>query len=250
MQAVVARDLEPRRAGPRDELFAARTCRVEPESHVALGEVLNMCDLQRLRVEPKEMVRARTCGGAADTPRRENLHLNARCDEEWWVELADECEERGTYAKLSRWLYLMRKAAWAWEDDNALKLTLHRSRRCRTALATFFHPETQVTVVGHGDDFTCAGTELGLGKIRPKLWYDVKRRGFLGSGEQNVSTFESWARTLGCTERGLECEAGDEHRQVWLRGLGSNEESQTVQPVAMRVEKPHLGGGRGGLGSR
>ena len=36
-----------------------------------------------------------------------NVHLNARCDEEWWVELADECEERGTYAKLSRWLYLV-----------------------------------------------------------------------------------------------------------------------------------------------
>ena len=121
------------------------------------------------------------------------VHLNARCDEEWWVELADECEERGTYAKLSRWLYLVRKAAWAWEDDNALKLTLHRSRRCRTAPAAFFHPETQVTVVWHGDDFTCAGTKSGLGK---------------------------------------------------------NEESQTVQPAAMRVEKPHLGGGRGGLGSR
>ena len=112
------------------------------------------------------------------------VHLNARCDEEWCFELADECEERGTYAKLSRWLYLVRKAAWAWEDDNARKLTLHRSRRCRTAPATFFHPETQVTVVGHGDYFTCAGTESGLSKIRPKLceWYDVKRRGILGSG--------------------------------------------------------------------
>ena len=47
------------------------------------------------------------------------VHLNARCDEKWWVELADECEERGTHAKLSRWLYIMRKAAWAWEDDKA-----------------------------------------------------------------------------------------------------------------------------------
>ena len=47
-----------------------------------------------------------------------------------------------------------------------------------------------MTVVGHGDDFTCAGTESGFGKIRPKLceWCDDKRRGILGSGEQNGST--------------------------------------------------------------
>ena len=38
-------------------------------------------------------------------------HLNARCDEEERVELPDELEEQGRYAKLRRWRYRIKKAA-------------------------------------------------------------------------------------------------------------------------------------------
>ena len=38
-------------------------------------------------------------------------HLNARCEEEEWVELPRECWKWGRYARLKRWLYGMRKAA-------------------------------------------------------------------------------------------------------------------------------------------
>ena len=47
--------------------------------------------------------------------------LNAKCDEEVWVELPDEFKKIGRYAKLKRWLYGMRKAASGWEDDCAKK---------------------------------------------------------------------------------------------------------------------------------
>ena len=40
-------------------------------------------------------------------------HHNARCHEEERVELQDELEEQGRYAKLRRWLYRIKKAASA-----------------------------------------------------------------------------------------------------------------------------------------
>ena len=64
-------------------------------------------------------------------------HLNAKCDEEEWVELPDEFKKFGWYAKLKRWLYGMRMAASEWEDDYARRLvkdvfTIPR-RRCESS---------------------------------------------------------------------------------------------------------------------
>ena len=80
-------------------------------------------------------------------------HLNAKCDEEEWVELPDEFKKFGRYAKLKRWLYGMRKAASGWEDDYARRLVEDGFRRGRAASTIFYHPKTQVRVVVHGDRF-------------------------------------------------------------------------------------------------
>ena len=55
-------------------------------------------------------------------------HLNALCEEEEWVELPEEFWEHGKYARLTRWLYGMRKAAASWEEDYAGGLWLMDSR--------------------------------------------------------------------------------------------------------------------------
>ena len=55
-----------------------------------------------------------------------------------------------------------------------------------TSASTIFdHPKPHVRVVVHGDDVTFAATESALRNVRPKMceWYDVKVRGFLGSGK-------------------------------------------------------------------
>ena len=49
-------------------------------------------------------------------------HLNARSEEEAWVELPEEFREWGRYARLRRWLSGMCKAAIGWEGDYAQKL--------------------------------------------------------------------------------------------------------------------------------
>ena len=83
----------------------------------------------------------------------------------------------------------------------------------------------------HGDDFTFAGTEPELKKIRAKMceWYDVQVRGVLGSGKRDAREIEILSRKLTWTEEGLEYEGSDKHRQPFLEGLGQNEESNSVR---------------------
>ena len=64
-------------------------------------------------------------------------HLNAKCDEDEWVELPDEFEKFGRHAKLKRWLYGMRMAAsglpenwWTTGFDKAEQIRRHSTRRC------------------------------------------------------------------------------------------------------------------------
>ena len=91
----------------------------------------------------------------------------------------------------------------------------------------------------HGDDFTFAGTEPELKKIRAKMceWYDVQVRGVLGSGKRDVREIEILGRTLTWTEEGLVYECSDKHRQAFLEGLGLNEESKAVNSAAMKPEE-------------
>ena len=70
--------------------------------------------------------------------------------------------------QIEEMVYGMRKAASGWEDDYARRLVKDGFRRGRAAPTIFYHPKTQVRVVVHGDDFTFAGTEPELKKIRAK----------------------------------------------------------------------------------
>ena len=91
----------------------------------------------------------------------------------------------------------------------------------------------------HGDDFTFDGTEPELKRIQAKMheWYDVKNRGFLGSGKRGVHDIEILVRSLTCTEEGLEHEGSDQHRQALLEGLSLNEESKAVNSGAVKPEE-------------
>ena len=87
---LVARDFTPRREGPRDDLFAAMPRLEATEALFAL--VASVGD--RRREQGLAVVKVII----ADVKK---AHLNARCDEEEWVELPDEFEEHEKYATLN-----------------------------------------------------------------------------------------------------------------------------------------------------
>ena len=115
-------------------------------------------------------------------------HLNAKCDEEEWVELPEEFEKYGIYATLRRWLYGMRKAASGWEEDYADKLVKDGFVRGKSAPTVFWNRSTGVKLVVHGDDFTFSGTRKELENMRRRMgeWYDIKDRGLMGSGKDEI----------------------------------------------------------------
>ena len=225
---LVARDFKPKHEGPRDDLFAAMPPLEAKKALFAFVAGMR----EKRRAQGHDEVKLMFVDG-------KKAHLNAKCDEEEWVELPDEFKKFGRYAKLKRWLYGMRKAASGWEDDYARRLVEDGFRRGRAASTIFYHPKTQVRVVVHGDDFTFAGTESELKRIQAKMheWYDVKVRGVLGSGKRDVHEIEILGRNLTWTEEGLEYEGSDKHRQALLEGLGLNEESKAVNSAAVKPEE-------------
>ncbi len=109
-------------------------------------------------------------------------HLNEKVLEDEWAHVALPTEAGGGVARLRRWLYGMRPAARAWEEDYAAKLLAAGFRRGVSAPTVFWHPLTDVSIVVHGDGVMALGleTELRALEAEVKSWYKVKTRRMLG----------------------------------------------------------------------
>ena len=225
---LVARDFKVKNERNRDDLFAA----MPP-------------------LEAKKML-FRMTAGVRGWRRRNNkeevklmfidvkkAHLNARCDEEEWVELPEEFWEWGRYAKLKRWLYGMRKAASGWEEDFAENFKKEGFRRGRGAPTVFFNKDSGVRVVVHGDDFTVSGVKKGLEHLRDKMaeWYEIKDRGIMGSGRGEIREVKILGRTVRWTDEGIEYEADEKHRKELMKRTGLMEDSKAVVGPAVKDGK-------------
>ena len=223
----VAHNFKPTREGPRDDLFATMPPLEAKRALFAYVAGVRDGGRQRGQAEVKLMF--------VDVKK---ANLNAKCEEEVWVELPSEFEKFGKYAKVMFGKYGMRKAASGWEDDCAQRLVSHGFQRGKAASRIFYHPETQVRVVVYGDDFTFPGTDPELRRIETQMceWCDAMVRGILGNGKRDVREIEILGRGLSWTEGALEHEASDKHRQALREGLGLNEESKTVSSAAVQPE--------------
>jgi len=234
---LVARDFKPKREGPRDDLFAAMPPLEVKKALFALiaGERgrrrrRGMDEMKLMYIDVKK------------------AHLNAKCDEEEWVELPREFWEWGRYAKLKRWLYGMRKAASGWEDDYANKLIGEGFIRGVGASTVFYNPVTEVRVVVHGDDFTFAGTKKELMRMHKKMeeWYDVKLRGVMGSAGDEVKEITILGRTVRWTTEGIEYEADGRHREELMKECGLKEDSKSLNCPPRAEERSRMEERRGG----
>lgn len=106
-------------------------------------------------------------------------HLNAVCEDDVYIVLLEECGTDGSCGKLNYWLYGFRKAAKAWKDHYANKLEEVGFQRGEAYRVAFYHPERDVSLAGHDDDFTFCGVgeELQWIKELMRKWFDIKDRG-------------------------------------------------------------------------
>ena len=107
----------------------------------------------------------------------------------------------------------------------------------------FYNAKTGVRAVVHGDDFTFAGTRRELEGIRRRMreWYEVKDRGIMGSGGDEIQEVEILGRSVRWTEDGIEYEGDGRHRQALMKEEGFGRESNAVGCPTEKVEGKWMG---------
>lgn len=103
-------------------------------------------------------------------------HLNGEVTEGEYEYIALPNEAGGGVGRLKRWLYGMRPAASAWEDDYTAMMKEAGFDRGRAAPTAYFNRETGVRVAVWGDDSTFLGRERHLREMAKRMaqWYDIK----------------------------------------------------------------------------
>ena len=185
---------------------------------------------------PLEAIRMLISRAATNTPSRvrrklmfidaKRAHLNPRCSEDVYIELPPEAgEPPGVCGKLEYWLYGFRKAASEWERFYAQKLESMGFRRGEGCPVVFYHPQRDIAVAVHGDDFVLCGLDADLKWAAEGIakCFEVKVRAVLGEEAGDDSEAVVLGRTVRWKEWGIEYEADRRHRKVLLERFGLDE---------------------------
>jgi hypothetical protein len=164
-------------------------------------------------------------------------HSNGVVGEEVWacIELPAEDYEEGKCGRLRRWLYGMRPAAKAWEDDYAEKLESIGFCRGRAAPTVFYHPKWKVRVVVHGDDFTMIGKQVFLNKIEKAMreWYIITVKGTMGPKAEDCKDLCILNRRLRIEGEFLVYEPDPKHAKIMCTEMGLKDDSKGLDaPIA------------------
>ena len=89
-------------------------------------------------------------------------HLNGKVRDDQYEYVSLKEEAGGGVVRLRRWLYGMRQAASAWEEDYAEKLKMNDYERGLAAPTAFVNKKNGVRLVVWGDDFTFLGQGSAL----------------------------------------------------------------------------------------
>ena len=94
--------------------------------------------------------------------------------------------------------------------------------RGSAAPTVFFNKAIGVRVVVHGDDFAFSGVKEELVKLEILIeeWYEIKFRGIMGSGLEDIKEVVILGRLLRWTDEGLEYEADGKHREELMKAMG------------------------------
>ena len=86
----------------------------------------------------------------------------------------------------------------------------------------FVHPEWEVSVVVHGNDFSALGTDIALDKYEAGLCksFECKMRGRLGEEPKDLKEIRMLNRIIRITPTGLLYEADPRHAELLAKSMG------------------------------
>ena len=227
---LVARDFKPKGEKDRSDLFAA----TPPLEAKKLLFQLAVNDNARRRGSRRPGIKIMFID-----VKKAHLYGVLKPDERAYIELPGEGGKRGKCGRLKRWLYGMRPAAGAWEDEYSEKLIAMGFVKGRAVPTAFFRPSDQVRCVVHGDDFTFTGERGPLEGVaaRMKEHYQLKVRGILGDEERDDREIVILNRRLRWTAEGLEYEADRRHVKDILAYFGLTKESKGLDLPVVKDEE-------------
>ena len=150
-------------------------------------------------------------------------YFNGRPKRDLYVRLPPELGlGRDAVGKLERCMYGTRDAGAIWEWTYTQALLAIGFIQGSSNPCCFRHPQWNLSLVVHGDDFTCLGTDEALSKYEDALGkaFECELRGRLGSEAGDLKETKVLNRILRVTERGLAYEADPRHAELLAKSMG------------------------------
>ena len=141
--------------------------------------------------------------------------------------------------KLKRWLYGMRPAASAWEEDFTKNMEKAGYRVGKAAPTVFYNKETDGRCVVHGDDFTFLVPEGEVRRMTSLMseWYEINVRGVLGGEQGDDEEVTILNRRLAWRDGKIEYEADEKLAKTIIEELGLDESSKGLEAPIERDAK-------------
>jgi len=222
----VGRDFKPKGEGPRAEIFAS----MPP-------------------IEAKKILISRAASQVGNKRMKKLLfvdikkaHMNAICNEWAFVELPEEVRKPGLCARLKYWLYGMRPAARAWEEEYAGKLANEGYIQGSSVPTVFRHEGMQIGGAVHGDDFTFLGYEEDLHKLIQllKSWFELKVRAILGPEESDDKEIVILGRLVRWELGGIRIVPDRKYAESIMKYCGLSEGSKSLGGPGKKEEAEEI----------
>ena len=141
--------------------------------------------------------------------------------------------------KLVRCMYGTRDAGAIWENCYATCLTGIGFTQGISSPCCFNHPEWNVSVVVHGDDFTAVGSPNALNKFEEGMQksFECKQKGRLGLRPEDCKEMRVLNRIVRVTDNGLLYEADPRHAEMLIKAFDLGEAKSVVTPGIKVVDE-------------
>ena len=144
---------------------------------------------------------------------------------------------KGMVGKLLRCVYGTRDAGQLWEDTYANFLISIGFGRGVGSPCCFHHPQRDISIVVHGDDFTALGLakDLDWYEAQLKSAFEIKVRGRLGEETGDDREIRILNRVVRLDSDGVRYEADPRHAELIVKSLGL----EKATPVSTPGVKDH-----------
>ena len=145
---------------------------------------------------------------------------------------------KGVVGKLVRCMYGTRDAGAIWENCYTTCLTNLGFIQGSSSPCCFLHPEWNVSVVVHGDDFTAVGTPESLDKYETGMQqtFECKLKGRLGVEPDDCKEMRVLNRIVRITDQGLMYEADPRHAEMLIKAFKLEGAKSVVTPGVKVVD--------------